>query len=534
MCYQAGTEVVNERYFPDCIKWNCGSLRESRGIYRVEGFDNEATAIVVNAPETPSRLSAATSPGTTPRESPVSKRLKKARQEKAIDAFAQPQEPSPQAKAPIIEIINKVGHNVVEILRRREAEKTPDPLDTLVAAIQEIRQRPQLASEEKSDVEEEQRKLSTQNAVLASGNDEQTKDNAAKVAKQAPSWQDGFACMQANDRKASDNNPNAHTITILRQVASMYADDKDHPYHSKSYRQAATILGKQTELIASKQQAMALKSIGDSIAKDIEEFVTTGKLRRYHLAEADATQKLRKTFQGVYAVGPAQAAIWIAKGRQSLEDVMKNEELTENQKVGIEHYNDFQTPIPRAEVQEHETFVKEKASTLSPLLEIIIGGSYRRGRDQSGDVDFMITSSSLPPNVVSNLVFKELFPCLVRAGYLKHSLMRADTKSSKFMAAASLPGREGPWRRVDFLVVPWAELGAAVLYWTGDRIFNRSVRLLASKKGMRLNQHGLWKGVLRGPNREKITEGELLEAYDEKTIFELLGVPFVEPKDRNC
>jgi DNA polymerase lambda/DNA polymerase IV len=60
------------------------------------------------------------------------------------------------------------------------------------------------------------------------------------------------------------------------------------------------------------------------------------------------------------------------------------------------------------------------------------------------------------------------------------------------------------------------------------------MRLLASRKGMRLNQRGLYKEVMRGKNRVKVTEGELLEGRDEKRIFELLGVKWREPSERWC
>jgi DNA polymerase IV len=84
------------------------------------------------------------------------------------------------------------------------------------------------------------------------------------------------------------------------------------------------------------------------------------------------------------------------------------------------------------------------------------------------------------------------------------------------------------------LLVPEEEMGAALIYFTGNDIFNRSMRLLASKKGMRLNQRGLYADVMRGKNREKITEGTLLEGKSEKKIFEILGVPWRAPTERIC
>ena len=72
------------------------------------------------------------------------------------------------------------------------------------------------------------------------------------------------------------------------------------------------------------------------------------------------------------------------------------------------------------------------------------------------------------------------------------------------------------------------------MYFTGNDIFNRSIRLLASKKGMRLNQRGLYKDVMRGTQRVKVTEGELVEGRDERRIFEILGVKWREPHERWC
>jgi len=78
------------------------------------------------------------------------------------------------------------------------------------------------------------------------------------------------------------------------------------------------------------------------------------------------------------------------------------------------------------------------------------------------------------------------------------------------------------------------EFGAALLYFTGDDIFNRSIRLLAGKMNMRLNQKGLYKYVMRASGREKLNEGTLVEGSDERKIFDILGVPWRPPHERIC
>ena len=88
------------------------------------------------------------------------------------------------------------------------------------------------------------------------------------------------------------------------------------------------------------------------------------------------------------------------------------------------------------------------------------------------------------------------------------------------------------WRRIDILLVPATELGAALIYFTGNDIFNRSLRLLASRKGMRLSQRGLYRETADG--RKRALGRELVEARDERRIFEVLGVRWREPHERWC
>jgi DNA polymerase IV len=148
----------------------------------------------------------------------------------------------------------------------------------------------------------------------------------------------------------------------------------------------------------------------------------------------------------------------------------------------------------------------------------------------------MITKPGASVYELRNTLLDELIPLLFEQDFLQAGLaVTSKTKGTKWHGASRLPGREGAkWRRVDFLLVPTEEMGAALIYFTGNDIFNRSIRLLASKKGMRLNQHGLWTDVTRGPNRERINQGTLLEGRSEKRIFELLGVPYRPPEHRNC
>ena len=347
--------------------------------------------------------------------------------------------------------------------------------------------------------------------------------------------------MQKHDGLQLKDNPNARTIEILQQMADYYERAHDQ-WRTIGYRKAITTLKHQTTKVMFQDEAKALPFIGDRLAAKIEEIVRTNGLRRLSHTTLDPADRALELFLGIYGVGFRQAHVWLGQGLRTLDDVRRKAALTDNQKVGLEHHADFAARIPRSEVGQHWHVVESLFRGVSKALRVEVGGSYRRGAPDGGDVDLLVTADGMSFDALRRLFLDEAIPKLYLAMYLKATLAAPKKDSgSKFHGAAVLPGLKPPkgalpkpWRRVDFLLVPESEWGAALLYFTGNDVFNRSIRLLAGKKGMRLNQHGLWKDVVRGPKRERVTQGTLVESKSEERIFELLGVPYRPPQHRVC
>lgn len=348
-------------------------------------------------------------------------------------------------------------------------------------------------------------------------------------------WNTTFQCMHKRERGHEESNPNFPVIKLFRQMAEIYDRRYGDNFRAMAFKKAATTLSLQKELIATVEQARKLPNFGKSTAPKVEEIVRKGKLGRLEEAESDPAYQARTLFTGIYQVGEPQASKWVQQGHRTLEDLVKNVELTPNQKVGIDHYEDFQTRIPRSEVVDHGNVVGRALKNIDPDLKMSIGGSYRRGSPTSGDIDVLITKEGADMASIRTAVMDNLLPQLKARGFVVAELTSGYDRddSSKWMGACCLP-EVGIWRRLDLLFVPWAELGAALIYWTGNDLFNRSLRLLASKRGWRLNQHGLYKDVLRGKGRAKLNEGELLESHSDEKIFQLLGVPYRPPEHRNA
>ena len=347
--------------------------------------------------------------------------------------------------------------------------------------------------------------------------------------------QSGFQCMDPSTGGYSSENPNAHTIKILEEMGRYY-DQMQDQWRTLAYRRGVTTLKKQRTKISTAKQAAALPFIGTRLAEKIEEIVLTNRLRKLDNTKDDPLDKVLRLFLGVYGAGLVQANKWIQAGHRCLDDLQAKAKLTDSQKIGIAHYADFNARIPRAEVAAHGAFVKAALRKIDPNFEATVMGSYRRGAAHSGDIDMLISCPGAPLAQLRSVVFDALVPALTKMGFLKAALAAshsADASGSKWHGASCLPG-SAVWRRVDFLLVPEREMGAALIYFTGNDIFNRSMRLLARKKGMRLNQRGLYKDVKRGRGGEKLNEGTLVEGRSERGIFEVLGVPWREPEERIC
>lgn len=433
---------------------------------------------------------------------------------------------------------------------QRSSSKFADELAQIVHQVREdFKDVPRIGEDDANDHGAWERNHAVDSDTDEERERKRRKKDAAKRTGKQMKGNEKFRCHTGGtkDKAAGQENPNALVISVLKKMAEYYAQTNDR-WRPVAYRRAITELESITDRqISTAEEAMELPCFGPRLAEKLEEIVNTHSLARLNYAVNDPMGKVSTLFLGIYGVGKATADKWIAQGFRTLDDLLQKAKLTDNQRMGIDHYQDLNTRIPRDEVTKLGECVKEEAAKIDHNVHLIIGGSYRRGADTSGDIDFIITKKGTTSSKDLVPFLNQLVGNLWRQGFLTaevaaHSSDK-DSSGSKWHGCCVLPRIAGfnddenyrpTWRRIDLLLVPESEFGAALIYFTGNDIFNRSLRLLASKKGMRLNQRGLYKDVMRGAYKEKLTEGELVEGRDEKKIFEILNVKWREPSERWC
>ncbi|THX87235.1 DNA polymerase beta-like protein [Aureobasidium pullulans] len=486
----AGIVVVNENYTATCMDFY--KLVDTSTIeFRVKGYEPPASSATIAQPN-PSQASE------------VSLQLKPVKRKAVVLSSQVTSEASLNlVSSSAASLSNSPAPGVLD--PQQVPNKDEDELDT---AIRQAKESHPLASDDEDDVEGHKRRKTN-------------------------NWQDKFQCMHKHTGKSGDQGPNAHTLVVLQELADHYDQIRDQ-WRCKSYRQAISALRKQTTKISTKEAAMRVYGIGSSIAEKIEEIVRTTHLRKLDFAKLDERQQILNRFMKIYGVGLHAAENFASAGYKTIDDLLQKAELTDNQRIGIDHYDDFNSRVPRAEVEKHAGIVKKALKGLDKNYIVNTMGSYRRGAQDSGDIDLLITKPGASIDEIRTTVMDRLVPLLTKHKFLVAALAQiSQADGTKWHGASCLPD-SSTWRRIDFLLVPEEELGAALLYFTGNDIFNRSMRLLASKKGMRLNQRGLYKDVLRDYGREKLSEGTLVEGKDERKIFEALGVPWRPPEHRIC
>ncbi|RHZ85644.1 hypothetical protein Glove_63g36 [Diversispora epigaea] len=385
--------------------------------------------------------------------------------------------------------------------------------------------------EESSDSEEDMKKVySTLLEHDEKKGHEDSSETALSKKSQENQKYDSFSCMHKHTYGEVEINPNKLIIEKLQILLDHYQRMRDE-WRTLSYRKAVSALKKYNKPVSSYKEAIEIPGIGDRIATKIQEIIDTGNLRR--VESISKSDEVIKKFSAIHGVGSKAALKWYALGYRTFDDILKNVKLTHAQKVGIECFDDLQERIPRDEVTEISKVVEDAAHSTDPKLQLFTTGSYRRGNPTCGDIDILITRNDSDGKSHSG-VLPKIIENLHNRNFITHDLTHTqeDDISGKYMGICRLSG--GKYRRLDLFTVPYGELGAALLSFTGNDIFNRSIRLLARKKKMKLNQHGLYKNIARGSGGVSLNEGKLIAQRTEQEIFDALGVPWRPPNERSC
>ncbi|MBK8271116.1 MAG: DNA polymerase/3'-5' exonuclease PolX [Planctomycetes bacterium] len=314
---------------------------------------------------------------------------------------------------------------------------------------------------------------------------------------------------------------NKDVSAVFDEIADLLEITGEQSFRVNSYRRAARTIKSLTKDIDDLHKAGGLgelPGIGKSMAAKIEEYLTAGHMALHAELMSAVPVELPKLL-GISGMGPKKVALaWkelnvtglddlkrvIASGEfaklkgmgaKSVEQIAKGLELLER--------SSGRTPLGIAWPLADE--LAEAMRGVEGVRRVEIAGSLRRGCETIGDLDLLCDADDRERVVTA---FTRLPQC-------RRVLASGETKGSILVER-----RDGGEIQVDCRVVPTESFGAALQYFTGSKEHNVRLREMASKRGWKLNEWGLFEGETR------------LAGDDEAAIYEKMGVAFVPPEMR--
>lgn len=325
--------------------------------------------------------------------------------------------------------------------------------------------------------------------------------------------------------KPAQPTPKVDNVTIasqLEQLANAYLHSGEK-WRAFAYRKAAASVKGCAHPITSAKQARSLPNVGASVAEKIGELIEEqGKLRLLDMMQSDEKTKTLLLFGGIYGVGPATAKRWYDMGYRSLDELQTAAAklLSPFQMIGLQHYHDLQSRIPRDEVWRIATLVAHAFYAIDSGFKIEVCGSYRRGAKDCGDIDILVTHADTKMHARS---LARVVSQLYHQGVLTDHLQSLGQNMSMYKGICR-EAPNAPHRRIDILTVDLHEWPFALLYFTGPNDFNRAMRQHAKQQGYQLSSHAL----------VKIDDFSFINLAEEGAIFEHLRLPYQMPCERNA
>lgn len=302
-------------------------------------------------------------------------------------------------------------------------------------------------------------------------------------------------------------------------IADLLELQAENPFRIRAYRRAALNLRSMAEdlgEVAARGALEELPGIGKDLAAKIQEMLATGRLAYLDELTKKVPREL-SMLMTVPGIGPKKARIlydrFKVKSLTHLEELAKagklrglpglEQKTEQNILRGLQVVKQGQERMPLGTAITLADDLIRHLTRGGGIEQIVPAGSLRRRRETVRDIDLLVISTH-PTTIMDRFV------TLPHVGQVQ---AHGATKSSIRTKAGV---------QVDLRVVAPASFGAALVYFTGSKQHNVTIRGLANRRGLTVNEYGVFK--------EKTNRRVAGKTEDE--VYKALGLPWIPPELR--
>jgi DNA polymerase (family 10) len=311
---------------------------------------------------------------------------------------------------------------------------------------------------------------------------------------------------------------NFEIARVFYQIAALLEARQESRFRIRAYQRAAQTLeslGEDVAAVAARGGLQGLPGIGRELAGRIDEYLATGTMKQVENLRAQ-TPGAFLALLDVRGLGPKTAkALHEALGIDSIERLEAvcrdgsiigvagvREKTRDNILAGIAAWRAGRARTPLYVARAIAARIVDALKAHGGVDRIEVAGSLRRGRETVKDIDILVTSRE-PARVMRTFTHLPAVAGVVAEGPTRATILHQDGL------------------HVDLRVVEPESFGAALQYFTGSKEHNVRMREIAVRKGLRVNEYGVF-----------AADGARVAGATEEEVYAAVGLPWFPPELR--
>ena len=315
---------------------------------------------------------------------------------------------------------------------------------------------------------------------------------------------------------------NSDIAAIFAEVADLLDLSNADQFRIRAYRNAAQTVSSLSrtaaDMVKHKEDLSQLPGIGKDLAGKIKEIVETGSLTRLKELESQFPAELIALMK-ISDLGPRRVLALHNKlgisTRDELEKAARSGKIRELTGFGEKTEQKIIASLERLASRKKEDEDRVKFMVVEPVASSLLkylrkckgveqveaAGSFRRKCETIADLDLVATCTNSP----------EMMERFTQYEDVERVLSKGETRSSIALRSGL---------QVDLRTVAESSYGAALHYFTGSKAHNIAIRRLGQKKGLKINEYGVFRG-----NKQ-------IAGKTEDEVYRSVGLSYIEPELR--